>query len=82
MNRRIIALLALLIVSQADAQVVGGLFGKSYKEQVFTSSGTWTRPSSVSIVEVECQAPGGGGGGGQGSGASMTRGSGGGGSAG
>jgi len=35
-------------------------------QQIFTSSGTWTRPLNVDVVFVRIQAPGGGGGGGQG----------------
>jgi len=47
-----------------DAQVSG----KRYRIQVFTSNGTWTRPSNVDVVWVTMCGGGGGGGGGSTSG--------------
>ena len=55
-----------------------GAAGKTLKQQTFTSSGTWTRPTGVDSVEV-LLVGGGGGGGGAGSLASVAVGGGGGG---
>lgn len=58
----------------------GGAAGdKTLKQQVFTSSGTWTRPTGVDSVEVLLVGGGGGGGGGGASNISGTGGGGGGG---
>ena len=41
---------------------IKGLLGRKYKSQTFTSSGTWTRPAGVDVVEVFLVGGGGGGG--------------------
>ncbi|MEK7134521.1 MAG: glycine-rich domain-containing protein [Patescibacteria group bacterium] len=41
---------------------IKGLLGRKYKSQTFTSSGTWTKPTGVDVVEVLLVGGGGGGG--------------------
>lgn len=50
------------IKAYVDTQVAGA-GGGLQSVQVFTSSGTWTRPSGITKVFVLCQGAGGGGGG-------------------
>jgi hypothetical protein len=55
-----------------DGTTVRRLNGSLVSVQMFTSSGTWTRPSGVSVVVVEVIGGGGGGGGAGATGAGQT----------
>lgn len=47
----------------AWATISGSVGGGLRSVQVFTSSGTWTKPSGIDLIVVECIGAGGGGGG-------------------